>query len=461
MDSGHNAARNRYRLIVTRHNAVEFLLLPGASGWSLPFVEIPPEQRTAQQLTAELYAASGWRGYCLLISHAIEELPRWAAIEIASHGNASHLGGRWFPLDAEAHLRIDSAVDRAVIEKCTEELAMHWKQPNQAPFAKTGWLAELSCWVAEQIAPVGLRLTGGFTQLNASPAFTLMRLETDGSAVWFKAVGPPNRHELPVTVCLAGLFPEYLPRLLGVHPAWNGWLAEEVRGHALDHFREFSSWTKAAESLAQLQILSIGKQAELLEGPCKDLRLTGLTAVIDRFIERMREFMADQQTKAPAPLTDSEFTSLASHLHQACSRLGELALPDTLGHLDLNPGNIFVSGEHCVFLDWAEACVANPLVTFEYLREHFRRNGQIDATASRSLAVAYLGPWRSLMAPDDLDRAMAFSPLVAVFSFAAAGAWRSAETLRERSHAGYFRSLTRRMQREALRLEERSKLCYA
>lgn len=461
MDSDHNAGRNRYRLIVTRQNAAEFLLIPRGSGWSVPFVEIPPEQRTAQQLTAELYASSGWRGYCLLISPAKQELPRWAAIELASHGNGSRFGGRWFPLDAAPHLRFDSAMDRAVIEKCTEELAIHRKQPNQAPFAKAGWLVELFRWVAERIAPMRLRLTGGFTQLNASPAFTLIRLETDGSAVWFKAVGPPNRHELPVTVCLAGLFPEYLPHQLGVHSAWNGWLAEEVRGRALDHFREFPSWAKAAESLAQLQILSIGKQAELLEGPCKDLRLTRLTAVIAPFIERMREFMDDQETKAPAPLTDSELTCLASHLHQACSRLGELALPDTLGHLDLNPGNIFLSGERCVFLDWAEACVANPLVTFEYLREHFRRHGQADATAARSLASAYLGPWRSLMAPDDLDRAMALSPLVAVFAFAATGGWRAAETFRERSHAAYFRSLTRRMQQEAVRLAKRSKLCCA
>jgi hypothetical protein len=461
MDSDHNVGRNRYRLIVTRQNAAEFLLLPRGNGWSLPVVDIGSGQRTAQQLTAELCAASGWRGYCLLISPAIQELPRWAAIEIASHGDGSRFGGRWFPLDAATPLTIDSPMDRAVIEKCSDELAMHREQPKQAPFARAGWLAELLRWVTDRIAAVGLRLTGGFTQLNASPAFSLIRLETDGSAVWFKGVGAPNRHELPVTVCLARLFREQLPYLLGVHPAWNGWLAEEVRGHALDHFRKFRSWAKAAESLAQLQILSIGKDAELLEGQSKDLRLARLTAVIDPFIERMREFMADQETKAPAPLTDSELTCLASHLHEACSRLGDLALPDTLGHLDLNPGNIFISRERCVFLDWAEAFVGSPLLTFEYLREHFRRRGHADATAIRNLAAAYLDPWRSLIAPDHLDRAMALSPLVAVFAFAANGTWRAAETLGDRSHAGYFRSLTRRMQREAVRLAERSKPCCA
>jgi hypothetical protein len=458
MNSDHNVERDSYRLIVTRQSAAEFLLLPRDTGWSLPFVEISPGQRVAQQLTAELSASSGWRGYCLLISPAIQELPRWAAIEVASHCNGSR-SCSWFPLTADANLPIDSSVDRAIIDKCIEELEAHRKQPNGAPFARAGWLADLFRWVTERIAPVGLRLTGGFTQLNASPAFSLVRLETDGSAVWFKAAGAPNRHELAVTVCLARLFPEYLPRLLGFHAAWNGWLAEEVRGHALDHFREFPAWAKAAETFAQLQILSIGKDAELLEGRCKDLRLARLAAVIDPFIDRMREFMAAQQTKTPAPLTDSELTSLAIRLQEACARLRELALPDTLGHLDFNPGNIFISQERCGFLDWAEACVGNPLVTFEYLREHFQRRCCADATAARNLAAAYLGPWRSLIAPDDLNRAMTLSPLVAVFAFAAAGAWRGAETLHERSHAGYFRSLTRRMQREAARLAERSEPC--
>lgn len=460
MHSDHNVGRDRYRLIVTRQDATEFLLWPRGRGWSLPVVEIAPGQRVAQQLTAELSASNGWRGYCLLISPAIRELPRWATIEVASHGHGSRTGS-WFPLTRNANLPIHSSLDRAIIDTCIEELETHRKQPKRAPFARAGWLADLFRWVAERIAPVGLRLTGGFTQLNASPAFSLVRLETDSSPVWFKAAGAPNHHERSVTQCLARLFPQFLPRLLGVHVSWNGWLAEQARGHTLDHFREFPAWAKAAEALAELQVLSIGKDTELLEGRCKDLRLERLAAVIDPFIGRMRDFMAAQEAVPPAPLTDSELTSLGICLHEACARLRELALPDTLGHLDLNPGNIFISQDRCVFLDWAEACVGNPLVAFEYLREHWARRCGADTSATRSLAAAYLRPWRSLLAPADLDRAMTLSPLVAVFAFAAAGAWRAAETLRERSHAGYFRSLTRRMQREAARLAEGSKPCCA
>jgi len=63
---------------------------------------------------------------------------------------------------------------------------------------------------------MGVRLTGKFRQLNASPTFSLIRLETNGVALWFKATGKPNEHELAIALSLARLFPRYVPRVLGL-----------------------------------------------------------------------------------------------------------------------------------------------------------------------------------------------------------------------------------------------------
>jgi len=52
--------------------------------------------------------------------------------------------------------------------------------------------------VQRAIEPYGLRLSGEFRQLNASPTFALLRLETTGQALWFKAVGEPNLREFPI-----------------------------------------------------------------------------------------------------------------------------------------------------------------------------------------------------------------------------------------------------------------------
>jgi hypothetical protein len=135
-------------------------------------------------------------------------------------------------------------------------------------------------------------------------------------------------------------------------------------------------------------------------------------------------------------------------------------LADTLGHIDCNPGNILVSPDHCVFLDWAEGCVTNPVITFEYLRRHMERSGVKEQARDSRLCAAYLRPWAALFSPDDLRRALAVAPLVAVFVHAIAGdAWRMFDPVSNPALAGYYRSLTRRMYRDAVYAAEGSELC--
>jgi aminoglycoside phosphotransferase (APT) family kinase protein len=151
---------------------------------------------------------------------------------------------------------------------------------------------------------------------------------------------------------------------------------------------------------------------------------------------------------------------LGEQIEEVLSLSAALGIPDALGHLDLNPGNVIVSEGHSVFLDWAEAYVGNPLFSFQYLLEHFRRMARVDATAESGLTSTYSQEWQSLVPPENLARALAFAPVLAVFAYAAATeAWRDRARLQDPKFAGYLRSLTRRMHREANLLEGRSALC--
>ena len=459
MDSAHSTARDNYRLIVTRRNASEILVLNGES-WSLPSVKILQGRRIAEQLGAELYARWGCRAYCLLVPALAAGLPHCGVMEATELEQIASTATCWKPLDRATCAEVASAEDRAVIEKSIKQWAAHRREPSRTPFAKPGWLSELFAWAQEQLAPLGLRLTDSCRQLNASPTFSLVRLEANDSAVWFKATGEPNRHELAVTACLARLFPGYIPEILGVHPAWNGWLMREAPGRTLDDVPELAWWLQTAEDLARLQIESARKRPELRDAGCLDLGLPRLIAEVDPFIDRMRGLMADQKKQTPAALTNTELILLGDSLKQACSRLSELGLPDTLGHLDFNPSNVIVSTGRCVFLDWAEACLSNPLVTFEFLREHFRHKWAADPAAVESLVVTYLGPWEPLVPMNKMKQATLFSPLIAVFAYAVgAGARLSSELGGKSSENVYFRSLARRMFREAGQIIERSESC--
>jgi len=181
---------------------------------------------------------------------------------------------------------------------------------------------------------------------------------------------------------------------------------------------------------------------------------------IDPFLARMADFMAAQEKRSPAPLSNSELASLGEGLKECCSLLQSFGLPDTLGHIDLNPGNILVTPDRCVFLDWAEGCVTNPLITFEYLRRHLERRGVVEGAADARLSAAYLRPWAAFISIGDLRRALAAGPPVAVFVHAIAGdTWRTLVPVSNPALAGYFRSLTRRMYRDVVHATEGSELC--
>ncbi|MHB8413379.1 MAG: phosphotransferase [Candidatus Acidiferrales bacterium] len=456
--------RQAYRLILTRRSATEVLLATRGAGWTLPLVEVRAHERLAEQLTSATRETWGIEAYCLftpVLGNVAENAPgmKYALLESFAQNAKAPAGMYWAPVAAitrEATLPRDH---RASVLSALREMDQYAARPSTGPFARPGWIKELFQWIQGEIGPWGLRVTGGFRQLNASATFSLIRIETTGPAVWFKATGEPNLDELPITVTVARLFPRFVPTLLGVHPSWNGWLAREAPGATLDTSGEVSAWSAAAKTLAELQIASLGKGGELLGSRCKDLRMERLTREIDPFVSRMGELMAAQKKQGPPILTNSELEMLGEELRGACSALQALALPDTLGHIDFNPGNILVSPGGCVLLDWAEACVANPLLTFAYLREHAERR-HLEAGSREDITPAYLKPWQGLFSPSDLERGMTFSSLVAVFAYAVSGnAWRSGEALRNPALAPYLRSLTRRMHRDASRIRGRSEPC--
>jgi hypothetical protein len=457
-------AADTYRLIVTRRSASEILLFPNGSAWTLPRIEVNSQQRLAEQLTAEVARAWGLEAYCLFVPSAgasdANREARYALMESVRNNDKQQAGTYWVPLSvaiSSCHPEEASAIRDALAK-----LNSHAKGERPGEFARPGWLSELFRWAQDQIAPLGLRLTGAFRQLNASPTFSLIRLETNAGALWFKATGEPNSHELPVTVALGRLFPPYVPEILGVHHAWNGWLSEEVAGVSLDQLTEFSAWERVAEELANLQIASVGRSVELFEAQTKDLRLPILVERIDPFVARMDELMSAQEKPTPAPLVRSELATLAQGLRDCCALLASCDLPNTIGHIDFSPGNILVAADRCVFLDWAEGCITNPLLTLEYLREHMARSRIEKPSGGERLVAAYLRPWSASYSPDDLRRALAVSPLIAVFAYSVANdSWRAADVIHKPKLAGYFRSLTRRMYREAIQAAERSELCLS
>jgi hypothetical protein len=450
-----------YRVLVFDRDGTEILLTRSSSGLQLPEVSIPEWERVAENVTCAVERQWGEEVVCLFDLNS--ESGNNTSYVIARHWRTSGACAsplHWIPVKDLSGYSFDDQVDYAAMQESLARCRTSVWGSNKEPFAHLGWLEQLCKWVGQSIAPRGIHLTGKFRQLNASPTFSLIRFETNGPAVWFKAVGEPNRHEFRITLKLAQLFPKFLPEIIRERPQWNAWLSFEAKGRELCETSDVNLWETTAALLGQLQVESLEKSHDISCAVARTLKTDELASLVRPFFDVMRPLMKRQTNVPPSILTDQELSDLEERVLDGLARLRDLEIPNALGHLDPNPGNIVVSSRSCVFLDWAEAHVGNPFFTFQYLLEHARRVFAADPDAKDRLIRAYAERWKSTLSPSVVGEALKLSPLLAPFVFAAGNpAWRNEERLADRATAGYLRSLTRRMHREANELSRRRPLC--
>lgn len=444
-----------YRIILLDPSGQQVLLLSDRGRFQVPLVQIPRFQRIAAHLTAAVKNDLCHPAVCLFsmsvdaLGDALDKVP----CQVMECIGAPHdLPDRayWLPISSLQEVSLDDPTQYRAVAQSLAECQRRLARSNHEPLARLGWFAELRTWVEDTIQPFGLGLAADFQQLNASPTFALLRFTTDGRAVWFKAVGDPNLREFPITVKLAELFPGYLPKIIATRPDWNGWLAREAQGTKLSDSRNGDDWLAAASALANLQVQSIGRTWEICEAGAADLRISALTELVDPFLDVINQLMKCQTQTPPQVLNHRDLLQLSAQIKEQLLLLNDLEIPDALGHLDFNPGNIVVSSETTVFLDWADAYVGHPFFTFHYLREFSRKAFRQDTQQENQLAAAYMRPWCAIISPEQISAAISLTSSLAVLAYAVGHqVWTDSERVRDASVAGYLRALTRRMKAEA------------
>jgi len=459
--AGAVSQKDTYMLIVFDSAGTAVLVEPQRYDYRLPKIEIPKFTRPAQEIT-ELLRNSWKLTSFFLFSGVLEESPNASYFVVLESKDGLCLrpqGLEWFTIHHALSNVLFSNQERRVLKSSHARLTSGAHANGSGPFARLGWMRELQDWVGSIIRPMGMELKG-FTQLNGCETFSLVRFATTQQPVWFKAVGEPNMHEFSISHALAKFFPRYVPNILATKYAWHGWLMSDGGGATLDETTDPTAWQRAITTLADLQIESIGTADDLLEAGCRDLRLATLLDLVDPFLDAMAELMK-QQTKVPPPvLSRHELSCLSATIKDALNCLEALPIPNTLGHSDFNPGNILVGPERCTFIDWAEAHVSHPFLTFEYFLSHLRKDYPALVPFEKELRLSYARRWQVSSSAGHVAEALLFSPLAAVFAYAAAGnIWRNPERLKIPQVPGYLRSLTRRMKQEAEMLQRRRVEC--
>ncbi|HWO37622.1 MAG TPA: hypothetical protein VNO32_53275, partial [Candidatus Acidoferrum sp.] len=232
MESTQHSDRATYRVIVLGKSGDELLLSPAGDGFLLPSVEIPRWQRVAENMTVAIRNEWGQEAICLfspdLNAPVNSANSHYYQVMECSGPARPHSRAEWIPVSSLAEQTFVDLADQVAVQRSLAVCHIRMGAAAPGPFATLGWFQELHRWIEEVIGPLGFHLTGSFSQLNASPSFSLIRFGTSGPAVWFKAVGEPNLREFPITLSIARLLPRYLPPILAARPEWNGWLALDV-----------------------------------------------------------------------------------------------------------------------------------------------------------------------------------------------------------------------------------------
>src|ERR1700739_1075068 len=142
----HHDATEIYRLIITRRDATEILLLPNGTEWTLPRVEIHKQQRIAEQLVAEAQKGWGLETCCLFVPSSRASGRKGeatcAVMESVTQNGKAAAGTYWMPRTAATGLGV--AEEAGAIGESLAELDSYASGEEFGPFARPGWLRELS-----------------------------------------------------------------------------------------------------------------------------------------------------------------------------------------------------------------------------------------------------------------------------------------------------------------------------
>jgi hypothetical protein len=446
-----------WRILLFASSGSELLVLRRASGFCLPALRIPPQERIAASLNAEAQRLWNVETVCLApfdISHPnLTSGPvRYHVMEVRRSEELSRIAPKVMDITALSENTFADVRDYLAVRRTMKLDALDPSRDSQGPFSEFDSFRKISDWVEQQLQPLGRQCNGALRQLHASDSFALIRFGTNENAVWFKATGEPNRREFAITQLLSDLFPTYMATLIAARSDWNAWLSDEIQGVLLDSIHDLESWCHAAESLAKLQLASIGHTSTILACGTHDSRIASLLSLVSPFFAAIGGLMEAQVKTAPRRLNAEEIRATELRLTETLQELETAAIPDTLNHFDLNPGNAIVCGGECKFVDWAEAAVGNPFFSFEFLRQHFVRALGDGADDAEKFRKSYVNVWRTVLSHSAIERSCELMPLIAPFAFAATLPWNDARGNAQVEFGGLLRSLARRMHREAEQL---------
>jgi thiamine kinase-like enzyme len=434
-----------YRLILILSPTRQLLGIRHAEGFSLGRVIVPRWTRQAEQLAKAIRAK--WQLNVIILDTLPEELSGEACAVVEVRPDSGAVALSHFAAIDPADL---SSAEFTEDERMVITSILSGERHSQGPFSRIGWFDEAQAWIRDAVGDRRVTFTKDVRQLNASARFALVRFETDeGTAYWLKAAGESDQREWRVTAALARMFPHYLPPLVAERKDWSAWVMEDA-GAPVDENLIAPALEQAVVALAELQKSSLDHLDDLSAAGARDARIAVLQEHLEAIFDYLDKAMATQTSTKAMPLSSQELHELKHALRRACRTMESLCIPSSLVHGDINLGNVLLKNSQCRFIDWREAGIGNPFLTFYQLMAHIVRVDPSAQTWVPHLEERYKTQWLDHLSSSQINQATTIAPLLTILScLYSGGEWLRSSRRDAPEVQSYARSLGRRMYRAA------------
>jgi hypothetical protein len=275
------------------------------------------------------------------------------------------------------------------------------------PWLDLRWIAEAESWIEQACERSGRGRTGPVTA-RARAYSVVARVPTDQGTAWFKASPPMSAFEPALLAALSRWYPEKFaaPLAIDLDRAWS--LARDGGQTLLErheHDPDADAWPRALRRYGVLQLSLAAHADDLLALGLADLRPQSVPAQFERLLASPA---TERSVGTEGGISHAEYAGLrdlAPQLREWCAELCQLAVPASLDHADVHPGNIFA--EAGVPFDWGDSALAHPFCSLWVATRTAAEHAGVDPRSPQmsALTSAYFAPWREAGHPEAaLDR---------------------------------------------------------
>jgi len=273
-------------------------------------------------------------------------------------------------------------------------------ETGMVPWLRAGWFDEAEEWIRAELGARGIALTSNPELVTTRFVGRVLRLETSGGRMYFKAASRVFCREVAIAVEVAAWQPEHVPGLVAADVGRSWMVTRDVSGPTLAEVDAVEVWEEGVRACARLQKESVQGLAEGSLSSLYDWRPETVAGGLEGLMDELEWLQGGYED----PLSTEEAGALRAgmpRLRDMCLEVASCGVPATLEHHDLHPGNVRVSGGTPVFLDWAWSSVTHPFLSLcSPVPEGVLPAGVRPARGR--LVRGYFEEWKEYGSPDEL-----------------------------------------------------------